>query len=117
MDSLEYVMTVKDKIYIMALIYKKLHGESDDYAQKISNSYDAKVIKYRNKLAHRKLVYGTKQAGHIKIVSSMENLGCDCSNCDEKLTKLECNELRKNLFEYYLFFKSLISQLNESDSL
>ena len=68
-------------------------------------------------MAHNKLVYGTKQAGHIKVVSSIDKTECDCSHCEEKLTKLECDELRKNLFEYYLFFKSLIPQLNENDAL
>lgn len=108
MDSLEYVMTVKDKIYIMALINQKLKAEQNDYASNFANDYDSKVIKFRNKLAHKKLVYGTKQAGHIKVISSIDNLSCDCLHCDEKLTKTECDELRKNLFEYYSFFNNLM---------
>lgn len=108
MDSLEYVMTVKDKIYIMALIYQKIKKEHDDYAQILADEYENSVIKYRNKLAHKKLAYGTKKAGHIKIISSMANMDCDCSQCEEKLTIAECNDLRKNLFEYYSFFNSLI---------
>ena len=112
MDSLEYVMTVKDKIYIMALINQKLNIAEDSYAEKFANDYESKVIKFRNKLAHKKLVYGTKQSGHIKVVSSIENIGCDCSRCTEKLTKQECDELRKNLFEYYLFFNGLIQSSN-----
>ncbi len=108
MDSLEYVMTVKDKVYIMALINQKLNISDDNYAGNFANDYESKVIKFRNKLAHKKLVYGTRQSGHIKVVSSIENLSCDCSHCKEKLTKQECDELRKNLFEYYLFFNNLM---------
>ncbi len=108
MDSLEYVMTVKDKVYIMALINQKLNISDDNYAGNFANDYESKVIKFRNKLAHKKLVYGTRQSGHIKVVSSIENLSCDCSHCKEKLTKQECDALRKNLFEYYLFFNNLM---------
>lgn len=113
MDSLEYVMTVKDKIYIMALIKQKIDAADDNYASSFAKDYESKVIKYRNKLAHNKLVYGTKQAGHIKVISSIDKIDCDCSQCKEKLTIVECDELRKNLFEYYLFFRNLIPQLNE----
>lgn len=113
MDSLEYVMTVKDKIYLMALINQKLNIADDNYAKSFANDYESKVIKFRNKLAHKKLVYGTRQAGHIKVVSSIENLDCDCLHCSEKLTKQECDELRKNLFDYYLFFNSLIHSSNQ----
>lgn len=108
MDSLEYVMTVKDKVYIMALINQKLNISDDNYAGNFANDYESKVIKFRNKLAHKKLVYGTRQSGHIKVVSSIENLSCDCSHCKGKLTKQECDALRKNLFEYYLFFNNLM---------
>ena len=79
------------------------------FMDKMGDAFDyAKVIKFRNKLAHKKLVYGTRQSGHIKVVSSIENLSCDCSHCKEKLTKQECDALRKNLFEYYLFFNNLM---------
>lgn len=108
MDSQEYVMTVKDKIFVMALIFQKYNCESEEFAEKFAEQYDQKIVKYRNKLAHTKLDYGKNQGGHIKIAKTLDDLECDCSKCRSKLTKEECEDLRKHIFEYYNFFNNLL---------
>lgn len=108
MDSQEYVMTVKNKIYIMALIMQKLNAKSEDYAKTLSEDYYEKIIQYRNKLAHTKLLYGQKQSGHIKIAKNFDDLDCDCEKCNAKLTRKECEQLRAHIFKYYSFFNELL---------
>ena len=111
MDSQEYVMTVKDKIFIMALIFQKYNCEAAEFAGAFAEQYDQKIIKYRNKLAHTKLDYGKNQSGHIKIANNLDDLECDCSKCISKLTKEECADLRKHIYEYYSFFYVLLEKL------
>ena len=111
MDSQEYVMTVKDKIFIMALIFQKYNCEAAEFAGDFAEQYDQKIIKYRNKLAHTKLDYGKNQSGHIKIANNLDDLECDCSKCISKLTKEECADLRKHIYEYYSFFYGLLEKL------
>ena len=110
MDSQEYVMTVKNKIYIMALIMQKHSGRSEDFATNFANQYDEEIIKYRNKLAHKKLIYGTNQSGHIKIADTLEDLTCDCDDCKAKLTRNDCENLRKHIYNYYSFFNGLLQK-------
>ena len=110
MNSQEYVMTVKDKIFIMALILQKYDKKEDSYATEFAKKYDEEIIKYRNKLAHKKLRYGENQSGHIKIADTLEDLVCDCENCKSKLTKAECEGLRQHIYEFYSFFNNLLKE-------
>ena len=114
MDSQEYVMTVKDKIYIMGLVVQFIKDELRGYASDFSDLYDVRIIKPRNKLAHSKLQYGLNDANHIKIAKNYNDLNCDCSSCteDKRFTKEQCEELRKNIYEYYGIFIDLLNEIH-----
>lgn len=114
MDSQEYVMTVKDKIYILGLVVQLIKKEHEGFANEFSDSYDNKIIKPRNKLAHAKLQYGLNDANHIKIAKNFNDLNCDCSGCteDNRFTRQQCEDLRKDIYNYYLIFNALLNELN-----
>lgn len=114
MDSQEYVMTVKDKIYIFALVMQLIKEEREEFAYAFSDAYDIKIIKPRNKLAHAKLQYGLNDANHIKIAKNFADLICECSVCteDNRFTRQQCEDLRKDIYNYYLIFNALLNELN-----
>ena len=112
MNAIEYVTTASDKMYILGLIIQKHKKLSDTYAIEFEQAYYNEIINKRNKLAHSKLLYGTKQSGHIKIAKSIADLQCDkCDECSSKFVKSECEELRANIQKYYILFKDLLEEI------
>lgn len=112
MDAIEYVTTAKDKMYILGLILEKSKGCDESYALDFEEDYYNKIISKRNKLAHSKLLYGTKQSGHIKIAKNLAGLQCeDCETCNSKFLKSDCDELRQNIQKYYSFFEALLDEI------
>lgn len=112
MDAIEYVTTAKDKMYILGLVIEKYKGYDESYALGFEEKYYNEIISKRNKLAHSKLLYGTKQNGHIKIAKSIADLKCqDCETCNSKFLKADCDELRQNIQNYYSFFQGLLNEI------
>ena len=112
MDSIEYVTTAKDKMYILGLIIQKHKGYDESYALNFEQAYYDEIISKRNKLAHSKLLYGVKQSGHIKIAKKIADLQCEnCETCDSKFLKSDCDDLRQNIQKYYGVFKELLDEI------
>lgn len=112
MDSIEYVTTAKDKMYILGLIIEKHKGYDESYALNFEQAYYDEIISKRNKLAHSKLLYGVKQRGHIKIAKKIADLQCEnCETCDSKFLKSDCDDLRQNIQKYYGVFKDLLDEI------
>jgi hypothetical protein len=121
-NSLESVIVVKDKFRLMSLILKKngiedyekiyipINGESDN------DKYYSSIIKYRNKLAHNKLIYGQKCKSRIKIINAIEDISCNCDNeeCEKSYSYDDCKKLRENIYKYYLIFNCLLDPIIES---
>ena len=111
MDSQEYVMSVRNKFYIFSLIYSLVNKKEFEFVEKSTNDYDNNIIKPRNKLAHAKLTYGKNFKNHIKISKSIEDLACCCDECSGKYTKEECDNIRKNIYEAYIFLEATAKPL------
>lgn len=106
-ESVEYVMSNKDRYQLMAMILHEFdfaQSFSDDFAEQ----YDADVIKPRNKLAHSKLFYGECMR-KLHITKKRQKLQCnqDCDNCTSEYSIETCEKLRKRLFEYYQLFQEI----------
>lgn len=112
-ESVEYVMSNKDRYQLMAMILHEF-----DFAQSISEDfaeqYDTDVIKPRNKLAHSKLFYGECMR-KLHITKKRQKLQCnqDCSNCTSEYSIETCEQLRKRLFEYYQLFQEIDEAASE----
>ena len=122
MSSIDYVMSVKDKIYIlgMMLYFKKIiKADIDDveiFAANFANNYDLKIIKNRNKLAHNKLKYGENK-NHVKILRSINDIECKCDECNlEYVYTLEqFKNIKDNIFDTYALFENLLKNLINRD--
>lgn len=113
MNSVEYVMSNKNRYEIMALILKEY-----EFAQSIPGSfvddYESNVIKPRNKLAHAKLYYGEcKKRIHIAKKRQVMKCNQNCENCGSAYDIDSCEELRRKLFEYYTLFTKIDSDTNK----
>jgi hypothetical protein len=120
-SSLESVMLVRDKFRLMALIlqmngiksyyeiYSVVQDNSKNEKREI-DKYNEKIIKHRNKLAHNKLIYGSKCKSRIKIVELLEDLNCCCENneCEKSYSYDDCKRLRESIYKYYILFNPLL---------
>jgi uncharacterized protein YbcI len=123
-SSLESVMIVRDKFRLMALILEmsgitscsEIYSVVQKGAKKNKHEQDKyyeTIIKHRNKLAHNKLIYGSKCKNRIKIVELLEDMICCCeeNECDKSYSYDDCKKLRENIFKYYLLFNPLLEQV------
>lgn len=106
-ESVEYVMSNKDRYQLMAMILHEFDF-AQDIPEDLVEQYDADVIKPRNKLAHTKLFYGECMK-KLHIAKTRQTLKCnqDCDNCTSEYSIETCELLRKRLFEYYQFFQNI----------
>jgi hypothetical protein len=123
-SSLESVMLVRDKFRLMALIlqmnnitscfeiYNVVQDESKRNKHEI-DKYNEMIIKHRNKLAHNKLIYGSRCKSRIKIVELLEDMTCCCENneCEKSYSYDDCKKLRENIYKYYLLFNPLLEHV------
>lgn len=106
-ESVEYVMSNKDRYRLMTIILR----EFDDFKsipEDFADIYDESVIKPRNKLAHSKLFYGECKK-KLHITKTRQELKCnqDCDHCNSEYSIETCELLRKKLFEYYQTFHKI----------
>jgi uncharacterized protein YbcI len=126
-SSLESVMIVRDKFRLMALIlemngitsYSEIYSAVPKDSKKNESEQDKYyeiIIKNRNKLAHNKLIYGSKCKNRIKIVEFLEDMICCCeeTECEKSYSYDDCMKLRENIFKYYLLFNPLLEQVMEN---
>lgn len=106
-ESVEYVMSNKDRYQLMAMILHEFDF-AQDVPKNLAEQYDADVIKPRNKLAHSKLFYGECMK-KLHIAKKRQKLKCneDCEHCTSAYSVESCEVLRKRLFEYYLLFQEI----------
>jgi hypothetical protein len=122
--SLESVMLVRDKFRLMALIlqmngiesYSEIYSVVQDELKKDTSGidkYNETIIKHRNKVAHNKLIYGSKCKSRIKIVELFEDMACCCENneCEKSYSYDDCKNLRENIYKYYLLFNPLLKHV------
>jgi len=112
LDSMESVITVRDKFRLMALILQdsKIENFEDIYTKNPENDkYYNDIIKHRNSLAHNKLIYGQKCKSRIKIVKTLEEMECKCSDnkCKKSYSYEECIKIRENIYKYYLLLNKI----------
>jgi hypothetical protein len=119
--SLESVIAVKDKFRLMALILQKKDIEEHLDIYSIENcseedKYSNDIITYRNKLAHNKLIYGSKCKNRIKIIEAIEDMKCDCSdnNCKKSYSYDKCKNIREKVYKYHLLFDKLFERILNS---
>jgi len=121
-DSQEYVIVVRDKYRLMALILKMsdinnyssiFNSDIMDVNNQESDIYYNEIINHRNKLAHNKLTYGEKCKNRIKIIKIIEDIICACSNneCEKSYNYDECKKLRENIYKYYLLFDGILDPI------
>ena len=106
-ESVEYVMSNKDRYQLMAMILREFDFAQDVPANLVEQ-YDSEVIKPRNKLAHSKLFYGECMR-KLHIAKKRQKLKCneDCEHCTSAYSIESCEILRKRLFEYYQLFQKI----------
>ena len=112
MESVEYVMSNKDRYAIMSLVVREFEDDpvwDDSFSEK----YKDDLISPRNDLAHNKLYYGACQK-RIHIAKRKQTLECDkkCNDCKSKYSIEKCEELRKQIFSYYLLFNNLTKKFD-----
>lgn len=107
MESVEYVMSNKDRYALMSLVVQEF-DDNPIFRDEFSEKYNNNLIKPRNDLAHNKLFYGACQK-KIHIAKKKQNLECDriCDNCKSKYSIEKCDELRKTIYAYYLLLNDL----------
>jgi hypothetical protein len=123
-DSQESVMLVRDKFRLLAFILNKSNIKSaediyifndteKDANKHHTDKYKDAIIDNRNKLAHNKLDYGKKCKNRIKIIQTLDDMICNCTNntCEKSYTYEQCKELRKNIYNYYILFNSLLNSI------
>lgn len=123
-DSLESVIVVRDKFRLMASILQKCGIRSHSEIYNVENGlaennnpendrYYNAIIKHRNKLAHNKLKYGEKCKKRIKIINSIEDIDCNCTNneCEKSYSYDACKALRKNAYNYYTILNPLLDEI------
>lgn len=126
LDSVDLVMPTSVKYKILSIILTSANianAEKIYYVSKDGNEnepYKKSIITPRNKLAHSKLVYGKHCGGErIKIVGSLAECACTCDescytempNCkDKSFTYKQCEQLRKDIFDYYCMFRKLLNE-------
>jgi hypothetical protein len=126
-SSLESVMLVRDKFRLMALIlqmnnitsYSEIYTVFQDESEKNRHEidkYNESIIKHRNKLAHNKLIYGSKCKNRIKIIELLEDMICCCEKdeCEKSYSYDDCKKLRENIYKYYLLFNPLLEYVIKS---
>lgn len=101
MESVEYVMSNKDRYAIMSLVVREFEGDST-WDDTFADNYQNNLIKPRNDLAHNKLYYGACQK-KIHIAKKKQPFICneDCENCTSKYSVESCEELRKLMYYYH----------------
>ncbi len=106
-ESVEYVMSNKDRYQLMAMILREFDF-AQDVPEDFVDQYDANVIRPRNKLAHSKLFYGECMK-KLHIAKTRQVLKCngDCEHCTSEYSIETCEVLRRRLFEYYLLFQNI----------
>ena len=114
-DSMESVITVRDKFRLMALILQdsKIENFEDIYSNNPENDkYYNDIIKHRNSLAHNKLIYGQKCKSRIKIIKMLEEIECKCidNKCKNSYSYEDCKIIRENIYKYYLLFNKISEQ-------
>jgi hypothetical protein len=124
-SSMESVICAKDKFRLMAQIlqmhneecYSNIYSYDDiDGNEKHQDKYADAIIKFRNELAHNKLIYGNKCKNRIKIIKILEDMNCECSEniCAKSYSYDDCKRLRENIYNYYLLFNPLLEQVMSS---
>lgn len=113
MNSTDYVMNNADRYNILNLILQR-SGLFTYVPEDLDKSYDADVIKPRNKLAHSMLFYGGCQK-KLHITKARQELKCDmkCDACKAAYDLQDCELLRKKLFDYYCLFAKIYEQTSE----
>jgi hypothetical protein len=124
LDSQESVMLVRDKFRLLAFILNNsnikgaeeiytFNGTEKNATRQHNDKYKDDIIDNRNKLAHNKLAYGEKCKNRIKIIKTLNDMICNCTDntCEKSYTYDQCKELRKNIYDYYLLFNSLLSEI------
>lgn len=106
-ESVEYVMSNKDRYSLMALILREFDF-SEYVPSDLAEQYASDVITPRNQLAHSKLFYGECKK-KLHIAKTRQRLKCneDCEHCTSKYSIESCEHLRKRLFEYYELFQQI----------
>ena len=106
-ESVEYVMSNKDRYQLMAMILREFDF-AQDIPEDLVEQYNTNVIKPRNKLAHSKLFYGECMK-KLHIAKKRQKLKCneDCEHCTSEYSIESCELLRKRLFEYYQIFQKI----------
>ena len=101
MESVEYVMSNKDRYAIMSLVVREFEDDST-WDDTFADNYQNDLIKPRNDLAHNKLYYGSCQK-KIHIAKKKQQFICneDCENCTSKYSMESCEELRKLMYYYH----------------
>lgn len=106
-ESVEYVMSNKDRYQLMAMILHEFDF-AQDVPEDLAEQYNTDVIKPRNKLAHSKLFYGECMK-KLHIAKKRQKLKCneDCEHCTSEYSIESCELLRQRLFEYYQLFQEI----------
>lgn len=106
-ESVEYVMSNKDRYNLMATILREFDF-SEYVPSDLAEQYASDVITPRNQLAHSKLFYGECKK-KLHIAKTRQHLKCneDCEHCISKYSIESCEHLRKRLFEYYELFQKI----------
>lgn len=109
-ESVDYIMDNKDRYNLMALILREFEGD-EIFNDGFADTYQQKIIKPRNDLAHNKLYRGDCQK-KLHIARKRQALQCskDCAKCDSKYSIEECEKLRQTIYNYYLLFTGASSR-------
>ena len=106
-ESVEYVMSNKDRYRLMALILREFDF-TEFVPEDLAENYTDDVITPRNQLAHSRLYYGEcRKKLHIAKVRQILKCNKDCEHCKSKYSVESCEHLRKRLLEYYELFQEI----------
>ncbi len=113
MESVDYVISNKDRYALMALIVREFDF-AEDLPEDLAEKYSEDIITHRNKLAHSKLFYGECKK-KLFISKKREPLKCNqnCDQCKSQYTIGTCEEIRRQLFEYYKLFQKINTDTSE----
>lgn len=111
--SVDYVMDNKDRYALMSLIVRQFEFGvefNDTFAQE----YYDNLIKPRNDLAHNKLYYGDCKK-KLHIARKREQSACNkrCSECVSKYDIEKCEEIRSNIYKYFLLMSNLHKNIED----
>lgn len=101
MESVDYVMSNKDRYAIMSLVVREFDSDAT-WNETFSDKYQLELIKPRNDLAHNKLFYGNcKKKLHIAKKKQILQCNENCDECSSKYSIEKCEDLRKLMFYYH----------------